>query len=69
MTYYNAAQMQTEIERVIKATRADTLRAERERVSRAIFLHANTLADERCSESVLELLPHLYETQEAATDA
>lgn len=68
MTYYNAAQMQAEVERVIKVTRAETLRVERERVAKAIYLHANTLPGEKEAAAVLELLPFLYDSKEAADD-
>lgn len=68
MTYYNAKQMQAEIERVITVTREETLRAERERVARAIYLYANTITGEKESEAILALLPFLYESKEAADD-
>jgi hypothetical protein len=60
-TLYNAQQMAAEIERVIRNTREAVLAEERARVSRLIFLHGNTLADAKCGEAVLELLPFLYE--------
>lgn len=65
MSLYSPAQMQAEVERVIKVTRAETLRVERERVAKAIYLHANTLACEKESAAVMELLPFLYESKEA----
>ena len=65
---YSHAQMQTEIERVIRVTREETLREERERVAKAIYLHANTLACEKESAAVMELLPFLYESKEAADE-
>lgn len=64
MTLYSSLQMQKEIERVIKVTREETLRVERERVARAIYLHGNTQADHKCGEAVLELLPYLYDQRD-----
>lgn len=66
--FYSASQMATEIERVIKVTREETLRVERERVARLIYLHANTLPGEKEAAAVLELLPFLYESKEAADE-
>ena len=66
--FYSAAQMATEVERVIKVTREETLRVERERVARAIYLYANTITGERESEAILALLPFLYESKEAADE-
>ena len=68
MTLYSPAQMQTEVERVIKVTREETLRVERERVARAIYLYANTITGEREAEAILALLPFLYESKEAADE-
>lgn len=68
MTLYSPAQMQAEIERVIRVTREETLRVERERVARAIYLYANTITGEREAEAILALLPFLYESKEAADD-
>ena len=65
---YSASQMATEVERVIKVTREETLRVERERVARAIYLYANTITGERESEAILALLPFLYESKEAADE-
>ena len=65
MTLYSPAQMQTEVERVIRVTREETLRVERERVARAIYLHANTLPGEKEAAAVLELLPYLYDSRES----
>lgn len=66
--FYSASQMATEIDRVIKVTRDDTLRVERERVARAIYLYANTITGEKESEAILALLPFLYESKEAADE-
>ena len=66
--FYSASQMATEIERVIKVTREETLRVERERVARAIYLYANTITGEKESEAILALLPFLYESKEAADE-
>lgn len=66
--FYSASQMATEVERVIKVTREETLRVERERVARAIYLYANTITGERESEAILALLPFLYESKEAADE-
>lgn len=63
--FYSASQMATEIERVIKVTREETLRVERERVARAIYLYANTITGERESEAILALLPFLYDMRES----
>lgn len=68
MTLYSPAQMQAEIERVIRVTREETLRVERERVARAIYLYANTITGEKEAEAILALLPFLYESKEAADD-
>ena len=68
MTLYSPAQMQAEVERVIKVTREETLRLERERVARAIYLYANTITGEKEAEAILALLPFLYESKEAADD-
>lgn len=68
MTLYSPAQMQAEVERVIRVTREETLRLERERVARAIYLYANTITGEREAEAILALLPFLYESQEAADE-
>lgn len=68
MTLYSPAQMQAEVERVIKVTREETLRVERERVARAIYLYANTICGEREAEAILALLPFLYESKEAADE-
>ena len=65
---YSASQMATEVERVIKVTREETLRVERERVARAIYLYANTITGEKESEAILALLPFLYESKEAADE-
>lgn len=65
---YSHAQMQTEVERVIKVTRDETLRVERERVARAIYLYANTITGEKEAEAILALLPFLYESKEAADE-
>jgi hypothetical protein len=66
--FYSASQMATEIERVIKVTRGETLRVERERVARAIYLYANTITGEKEAEAILALLPFLYESKEAADE-
>ena len=66
--FYSASQMATEVERVIKVTREETLRVERERVARAIYLYANTITGEKESEAILALLPFLYESKEAADE-
>ena len=66
--FYSASQMATEVERVIKVTREETLRVERERVARAIYLYANTITGERESEAILARLPFLSEAQEAADE-
>ena len=68
MTLYSPAQMQAEVERVIRVTREETLRVERERVARAIYLYANTITGEREAEAILALPPFLYESQEAADE-
>lgn len=68
MTLYSPAQMQAEVERVIKVTREETLRVERERVARAIYLYANTITGEKEAEAILALLPFLYESKEAADE-
>ena len=68
MTLYSPAQMQAEVERVIRVTREETLRVERERVARAIYLYANTITGEKESEAILALLPFLYESKEAADE-
>ena len=68
MTLYSPAQMQAEVERVIKVTREETLRGERERVARAIYLYANTITGEKEAEAILALLPFLYESKEAADE-
>lgn len=65
---YSAAQMQTEIERVIKVTREETLRCERERVARCCHLFANTHAGEKEAAAIMELLGFLYESKEAADE-
>ena len=66
--FYSASQMATEIERVIKVTREETLRVERERVSRAIYLYANTITGEKEAAAVMELMAFLYESKEAADE-
>ena len=66
--FYSASQMATEVERVIKVTREETLRVERERVARAIYLFSNTLTGEKEAAAVMELLAFLYEIKEAADE-
>jgi hypothetical protein len=66
--FYSARQMASEIERVIKVTREETLRVERERVARAIYLYANTILGEKEAEAVMELMAFLYESKEAADE-
>lgn len=66
--FYSASQMATEVERVITVTREETLRVERERVARAIYLYANTIVGEKEAEAILALLPFLYESKEAADE-
>ena len=66
--FYSASQMATEIERVIKVTREETLRVERERVARAIYLYANTITGEKEAAAVMELMAFLYESKEAADE-
>lgn len=68
MSLYSPTQMQAEVERVIKVTREETLRVERERVARAIYLFANTLTGEKEAAAVMELLAFLYESKEAADE-
>lgn len=65
---YSHAQMQAEIERVIKVTRAETLRVERERVTRAACLFANTITGEKEAVAVMELMAFLYESKESADE-
>ena len=66
--FYSARQMASEIERVIKVTREETLRVERERVARAIYLYANTITGEKEAAAVMELMAFLYESKEAADE-
>ena len=66
--FYSASQMATEIERVIKVTREETLRVERERVARAAALFANTILGEQEAAAVMELVAFLYESKEAADE-
>jgi hypothetical protein len=63
-TLYNSKQVADAIETAIRSTRDTVLAEERARVSRAIFLFGNTLADARCAEVVYELLPFLYDIAE-----
>jgi len=61
---YNSKQVADAIETAIRSTRDTVLAEERARVSRAIFLFGNTLADVRCAEVIYELLPFLYDSAE-----
>lgn len=62
---YTAEQLQKRVEEAIAHARANVLKEERERVSRAIYLHSNTLANPEASAAVAELIPFLYEQAHA----
>lgn len=64
--WYTEKHIRDAVESAIRETRTEVLAEERARVSRAIFLHGNTLSDPKCAEAVLELLPHLYDNAERA---
>lgn len=66
---YTAEQMRAEVERVMAATRKQTLEDERRRVANLIYLHGNTLADPNAAAAVLELIAALYVVDEQVVDA
>jgi ribosomal protein L17 len=68
MTLYTAKQIQDEIERVIKVTREETLREERQRVQNAAYLFVNTQTDERVGAAIYELMGFLYECRDEPVD-
>ena len=66
---YTAEQMRAEVERVMAATRKQTLEDERRRVANLIYLHGNTLADPNAAAAVLELIAALYVVDEQVVEA